>query len=211
MDKIILFGATGGTGLQVVRQALMTGHKVTVVVRNPDKFRVSNNNLEVIKGDVLEPTTFVNLLKGMDAVISCVGSKPFAKTVVYSKGMSNIIEAMDKAGVHRVVCISAGAAVVPPDTSFLLRFFVKNTLQRIFKYMYADMLLMEKNLNESDLNWTVIRAPRLTNGRLKGAYRIALHNSLHVLSTISRADLAYCIIKLLNDQKTYENKVEVSY
>jgi putative NADH-flavin reductase len=211
MNKIIVFGATGGTGLQVVQQALLAGYKVTVVVRNPDTFTISHNNLEVIKGDVLQQATFENLFHGMDAVISCLGSKPFAHTVVYSEGMSNIIKAMDKAGVDRIVCISAGAAVIPPNTPFLLRFLVKNTLQRIFKYMYADMLLMEEILSKSDLNWTVIRAPRLTNGRRKGAYRIALNNSLHVLSTLSRADLAECIVKLLNDQETFKNKVEVSY
>jgi putative NADH-flavin reductase len=211
MSKIIVFGATGGTGLQVVQQALMTGYKVTVVARNPDAFTISNKNLEVIKGDVLQPSTFENIFNGKAAVISCLGSKALQKTVIYSKGMSNIIEAMDKAGVYRVVCISAGAAVIPPNTSFLLRFLVKNILQRIFKYMYTDMLLMEKILSESDLNWTVIRAPRLTNGRLKGAYRIAIHNSLHGLSTLSRADLADFIIKHLNDQKTFKNKVEVSY
>lgn len=96
-------------------------------------------------------------------------ANPLHTRVIYSKGMSNIIEAMDKADVYRVVCISAGAAVISPNTSCLSRFLVKNTLQRIFKYMYADMLLMEKILSESDLNWTVIRAPRLTNSPLTGS------------------------------------------
>jgi putative NADH-flavin reductase len=211
MNNIIVFGATGGTGLLVVQQALLAGHKVTVVVRNPDAFTISDKNLEVIKGDVLQPCTFENAINGKDAVISCLGSKAFQYTIIYSKGISNIIEAMHKAGVYRVVCISAGAAVIPPQSSFLIRFFVKNILQRIFKYMYADMLLMEKILIESGLNWTVIRAPRLTNASLTGTYRIAIQQPLANLSKISRADLADCIIKHLTDQKTFKAKMEVSY
>ncbi|MEO8855120.1 MAG: SDR family oxidoreductase [Ginsengibacter sp.] len=211
MNKIIVFGATGGTGLQVVQQALSAGYKVTAVVRTPDAFKISDKNLEVIKGDVLQPGTFENVFNGNDAIISCVGSKALQHTVIYSQGISNIINAMRKAGVYRVVCISAGAAVIPPKSSFLIKFFVKNILQRIFKYMYADMLLMEKILIESDLNWTVIRAPRLTNSPLTGKYRIATQDLLTIQSKISRADLADFIIKHLTDQKTFKARVEVSY
>jgi uncharacterized protein YbjT (DUF2867 family) len=75
MGRIIVFGATGGTGLQVVKQTLLAGYKVTVVVRNPAAFTISNNNLEVIKGDVLQPDTFENIFNGKDAIISCLGSK----------------------------------------------------------------------------------------------------------------------------------------
>jgi putative NADH-flavin reductase len=211
MNKIIVFGATGGTGLQVVQQALSAGYKATVVVRNPDAFTISHKNLEVIKGDVLQPGTFENSFNCKDAIISCLGSKAMRQTVIYSKGISNIINAMRKAGINRVVCISAGAAVIPPKSSFLIKFVVKNTLQRIFRYMYADMLLMEKILSESNLNWTVIRAPRLTNGPLTGKYRIAPEDLLAIQSKLSRADLADCIIKHLTDQKTFKTKVEVSY
>jgi putative NADH-flavin reductase len=211
MNKIIVFGATGNTGMQVVQQALLAGYKVIVVVRNPDAFTISDKNLKVIKGDVLQPSTFENAIKGMDAVVSCLGSKAFQHTIIYSKGMSNIIDAMHKAGVYRVVCISAGAAVIPPHSSFLIKIFIKNTLQRIFKYMYTDMLLMENILSESDLNWTVIRAPRLTNGPLTRTYRIAINEFLANLSKVSRADLADCIIKYLADQKTFKARLEVSY
>ena len=88
MHKIIVFGATGGTGLQVVQQALSAGYKVTVVVRTPDAFKIIDNNLEVIKGDVLQPGTFENLFNGNDAIISCLGSKALRQTVIYSKGIN---------------------------------------------------------------------------------------------------------------------------
>ena len=87
----------------------------------------------------------------------------------------------------------------------------KNILQRVFKYVYADMLLMEKLLDESGLNWTVIRAPRLTNNKRTGKYRTAINEHLSSPSSISRADLADYIVNHLTDEKTYKAKVEICY
>ncbi len=211
MRKIIVFGATGGTGKQVVEQALEGGHKVTVIVRNPDAITISHRNLEIIKGDVLQPITFENAIKEKDAVVSCLGSKAGKPTVVYSKGTSNITSAMLKAGIDRIICISAGAVIVPPKSSFLMKFVAKNILQRIFKYMYADMLLMEKFLKESPLNWTVIRPARLTNKKRTGKYRTTVNEPLSNPSKICRADLSDYILKHLNDEKTFKAIVEISY
>ena len=211
MKKIIVFGATGGMGKLVVEQALEAGHQVTVVVRNTDAFTVRHKNLEIIKGDVFQPITFENAMKGKDAVVSCLGTHKREPTTVYSKGVNNIAMAKQQAGVNRIICISAAAVIVPPKSSFMLKFVVKNILQRIFKYMYADMLLMEKLLMESGLNWTVIRAPRLTNAKPKGKYRIAINDCLHNPSNISRADLADYIVNHLTDEKTFKAKIEICY
>jgi putative NADH-flavin reductase len=210
-NKIIVFGASGGTGKSVVEQALEAGHQVTVVVRNPEAFNVSNKNLEIIKGDVLQLATFENALKEKDAVVSCLGSRDRKPTTVYSKGTSNITAAMRKAGVTRIICLSAGAVIVPPKSSFVLKFVVKNILQRIFKHIYADMLVMEKMLADSGLNWTVIRAPRLTNGKHTGKYRDSVNEPLSNPSSISRADLADYIVKHLSDERTFKAKVELGY
>jgi len=211
MKKIIVFGASGSTGKLVVVQALEAGYHVTVIVRNPEAFKLSDNNLEIIKGDVLRPATFEDAVTGKDAVVSCLGSTGKEPTTVYSQGVSNIADAMDKAGVKRIICISAGAVIVPPDSSFITKFIVKNILQRLFKYIYADMLLMEKMLGKSDLDWTIIRSPRLTNNKRIGKYRIAINKHLKNLSSISRADLADYIITHLNDKNTFKARVEVCY
>jgi putative NADH-flavin reductase len=211
MKKIIVFGASGGTGKLVVEQALEAGLRVTAVIRNPGAFTINHENLEIIKGDVFQPATFENALKEKDLVVSCLGTKDRKPTTVYSEGLNNITTAMQKAGVNRIICISAGAVIVPPKSSFLLKFVVKNILQRLFKYTYADMLLMEKLLMESGLNWTVIRAPRLTNGRKTGKYRTEVNDNIRNPSTISRADLADYIVKHLTDEKTFKAKIEICY
>jgi putative NADH-flavin reductase len=211
MKKIIVFGATGGTGKFVVEQALEAGCQVTVIVRNPDDFTLTNENLEIIKGDVLQPITFEEAVKGKDAIISCLGSNRKEPTTVYSQGITNIDTAMGKAGIKRIVCISAVAVIVPSKSSFMIKFIVKNILQRLFKYIYADMLLMETVLSKSDLDWTVIRAPRLTNNKRTRKYRIAINEHLSKPSSISRADLADYIVTHLSDEKTFKAKVEVCY
>jgi uncharacterized protein YbjT (DUF2867 family) len=141
MKKIIVFGATGGTGKFVVEQALKAGYQVTIIARNLDAFMLTNKNLEVIKGDVLQPSTFEDAVKGKYAIISCLGSSRKEPTKIYSQGIINITIAMDKAGVKRIICISAAAVMVPPVGSFMIKFVAKNILQRLFKYIYADMLL----------------------------------------------------------------------
>jgi len=211
MKKIIVFGATGGTGKQFVEQALKARHWVTAVLRNPDALTLEDPQFKIIKGDVFQPATFENAVKVVDVIVSCLGAKAGQRTNVYSVGVSNIVSAMQKAGVSRIICISAGAVIVPPKSSFIMKFVVKNILQRIFKEMYADMLRMEKFLAESNLNWTVIRAPRLTNSKRRGKYRAVINDFLSNPYSISRADLADYIVTHLSDEKTFKARVEVSY
>jgi len=211
MKKIIVFGATGGTGQQVVHQALMDGFEVTVVVRNKAEYTIEHPHLSVLQGDVLHPATFADVMVGKDAVISCLGTRDRKATTIYSEGMTNIMKAMQKETVRRIICLSAGAIEIPPDATILMKFIMKYILQRLFRHAYADMVLMEKILFNSNFNWTVIRPPRLLTGEKKGKYRTSINASLPHLSTITRADLAHYILHHLEDEKTYKSRVEISY
>ena len=211
MKNILVFGASGGTGLEVVEQALEAGHKVSAVLRHPDKFPIRHEQLRIIKGDVLNSITYENTFFGMDVVISCLGTRNREATVVYSQGVTNILQAMQKVGMDRIICLSAGAVEIAPNTSFIMKFLMKNILQKLFKYSYADMLLMEGILRGSNLNWTVIRPPRLLNGDRTGKYRTGINEFIPNMSSLNRADLADYIIHHLDDEKTYKSKVEISY
>ena len=211
MKNIMVFGASGGTGLEVVEQALEAGNQVTVVLRHPEVFPIRHERLRIIKGDVLQPQTYENAFFGIEVVISCLGSRNREPTTVYSEGVSNIIKAMQKVNVNRIICLSAGAVVVPPNASFIMKFIIKNVLQRLFKYSYADMLVMEQILGESNLNWTVIRPPRLLNGDKTGIYRSVTNDYLAGMSSLKRSDLAHYIVQHLEDENTYKSKVEISY
>jgi len=210
MHKIIVFGATGGTGKLVVEQALEAGHHVTVVVRNPGAFTIQHQQLEVIKGDVFHAHTFENAMKDKDTVVSCLGIQKREPTTVYSEGVSNIVNTMQKSGVKRIICLSAAAVVVPPKGTFMTKFIAKNILQRIFKYSFADMLLMEKMLPNTNLNWTIIRPPRLLSTKPKGKYRVTINEPIDNPNQITRSDLAEYIVTHLDDKKTFKGLVEVS-
>jgi len=211
MKKIIIFGASGGTGLEVTSQALEAGHHVTAILRHPEVFPVRHEQLRIIKGDVLEPQTYENAFFGVDAVISCLGTRSREFTTVYSEGVANIISEMKKVEVTRIICLSAGAVEIDPNASFIMKFIMKNILQRLFKYSYADMLLMEKMLLDSKLDWTVIRPPRLMNGDKKQNYRTSLNDFIPNMSTLNRSDLADYILHHLDDEKTYKCRVDISY
>jgi putative NADH-flavin reductase len=211
MKKIIVFGATGGTGRHVVEQALHKGHWVTAVVRNTTALALQHERLEIIKGDVFQPHTFERAIAGKDAVISCLGIQKRAPTTVYSEGVGNIVKAMRAAGVRRIICLSAGAVVVPPKGSWLMKFVIKNILQKLFRHSYADMLEMEKILRASNLDWTVIRPPWLRNSAPTGKYRTRINESLGNPSKLSRADLASYILDHATDEKTFKAVVEISY
>jgi putative NADH-flavin reductase len=127
LKKIIVLGATGGTGKQVVEQILQTEHyQVTVLIRKPDAFTVRHKNLQIIRGDVFQPQTFENAIKEKNAVVSCLGVQHRKPTTVYSEGVGNIIDSMQKHNVSRIICLSAGAVIVPPKSSFMTKFITKN-------------------------------------------------------------------------------------
>jgi putative NADH-flavin reductase len=211
MKRIIVFGAAGGTGKLVVERALQAGHQVTVVVRNPDMLTLRHQRLKIIKGDVFQLSTFGDVVGGKEAVVSCLGARKREPTTLYSQGVRNIIEVMQEEGVRRIICLSAGAVIVPPKSSLLMKFVTKNILQPLFRHTYADMLIMEKIVSESNLDWTIIRPPWLRDSKWTGKYRTAINEHLSNPSKISRADLGDYIVNHLTDEKIFKAKIEISY
>ena len=208
--KLIVFGSTGGTGRNIVDQALDEGHEVTAIARNPSAFGIEHPNLEIVKGDVLQPETFEEAMREKDAVLSAIGVNSTKPTTVYSEGISNITKAMKSNGVSRIICISASAVVTSPELIFPVRMMTK-LLQGILKNMYADLLKMEQVVRQTNLQWTVVRPPRLTQGQLRNQYRFAVNEWLPNCLRISRADLANFMLQHVNDADTYQSVVEVAY
>ncbi|WP_066186586.1 NAD(P)-dependent oxidoreductase [Gracilibacillus timonensis] len=188
--KIVVFGATGDTGIPLVKQLLLQGHEVTAIVRRPEKFALSDKHLEIIQGDVLQSSTITGKLAGKDAVLSALGGSPRQPTTVYSDGMKTIISEMEQAGVQRLICLSAETLKPKEETSLTERILVR-ILWRVFHHIYRDMQRMEKQIYQSNLDWTIIRPPYLTNGAPKGHYRIHFDKPVpNGKGRITRADLA---------------------
>ena len=209
--NVVIFGATGGTGHEVLKILLRDGHFVTAIVRRPELLLIRHERLNIVEGDVLQKETFDEFMAGADIVVSCVGARARRPTGVYSQGVSGMISSMDKHRIRRIICISAGAVNVPPAASLVAKFFIKYILQRVFANLYSDMLIMEEIIKATDLDYTIIRAPWLRNGTPTGQYRVSINQHLWRPSKISRADLAHYIVGHLSDPASFKSIVEISY
>lgn len=209
--NILVIGASGGIGAQVVQRALSQGHSVTALVRNPDKLAIRHDRLAIVKGDILLPDSIQDAFVNKDIVISAIGSNSKKQTTIYSRGALNIIKAMKDAGVTRCFFISASGLEVNPSFNFLLKWATRNILQRIFKEMYKDLIDMENIIRRTSLNWTIMRPPRLTNGRATGQCRFSVNKYLEQGKQISRSDLAYFMLDNIYNIAIYRTTVEVGY
>jgi len=212
MEHIMVFGGTGGTGKEIINQALAKGFAVTAVVRDPALWSIQHPSLTICKGDVLRPSTFENEMIGKVAVISCLGTgKNLKPTTIYSAGIENIISAMNKANVKRIICLSAGALYTNSEMGFLIKMLAKLVVQNMLKNLYADMRVMEKKLQATTLNYSIIRPPMLSNKPFSGHYRTAVNTHIKRPFSISRADLAHYMISILNDADTYNSILEIAH
>lgn len=209
---ILVIGANGGIGKQTVEIALLDGHNVTALLRNPAKLNIKHANLQVVKGDVMYPETFEDYLQDKDAVISALGTNTINKpTILYSEGNKNLLKAMKKKGVRRAFFISALALEISPVLPFYVRFAEKYIVQKILRHMYDDLRLMENIIKETDTDWTIMRPPRLIDKPATGKYRFAINSFLKNCLSISRADVAHFMINNITNEATYKATIEIGY
>lgn len=209
--KLTVLGPTGGTGEQIIRQALAAGHAVTAVARRPEAVTVSHPRLRVCPGDVLDPAWPAAGIAGADAVLSALGARVGrGPTTVYSAGTAAALAAMDTAGVRRFIGVTAVPAGPEAGKSALDRHVVHPLLRQFFGGGYDDMRRMEHLLAASQSDWTVFRPPRLTNKPLTGRYRTAVDAPLARARTVSRADLAAAMLAAIDDRALLRKAVTIA-
>jgi putative NADH-flavin reductase len=209
--KLTVFGATGGTGRQLIRQALTAGHRVTAIARHPEAITITHPEPAILPGDVLNPSWPGAGMDGADAVLSALGARPMRPpTTTYSRGTAAVIAAMTTAGIGRLVTVSAAPLVPDSCKSLLERRVVHPLLYRFFGGGYEDMRQMERLLAESPIDWTVFRPARLTNGPKTSHYRTAIGRPLGHAWSISRANLAEAMLAAVNDPATYHRAVTIA-
>ncbi|MCO8274305.1 SDR family oxidoreductase [Actinoplanes sp. TRM 88003] len=209
--KLTIFGATGGTGEQVVRQACTGGHDVTAVVRDPTRLAFEAPSLQVLAADVMDPDAIAPALEGRDAVISAIGSREArSPTTVCTDSARSIIEAMRQNSVRRLVVVSNSGMHIDSQDGAFVRAVIKPVLGRVLRHAYADMRHMEELVQATDLDWTIVRPPRLINAPATGNYRTAINQNVPRASVITRADLAAHILHTLTDPTTVRATTSVA-
>ena len=209
--KLTILGATGATGTCLTEQALAAGHEVTAIVRDPARLAVpAHRRLRTVTADVMDPASIVPAIAGTDAVISAVGPRGTGPTTVIQDSVRSIIQAMQKTGTRRFLQVS-GSIVADDGESPYLRYLLKPLARRTFlRHVCADMRLGEDEIRDSNLNWTIFRPPSLTGKPAKGTYRTAIDRNLPHGFSVSRADLAACMLKLLDDPATVHRHVAIA-
>ena len=209
--KLTILGATGATGTSLTGQALAAGHEVTAAVRDPARLTVpAHPRLRTITADVMDPAAITSAVAGADAVISAVGPRGTGPTTVIQDSVHSIVAAMAKTGTRRLLEIS-GSIVADEGESPYMRYLVKPVARRTFlRHVCADMRRGEDEIRHSNLDWTIFRPPSLTGKPARGTYRTAIDRNLPHGFTISRADLATCMLTLLGDPAIVHRHVAVA-
>jgi putative NADH-flavin reductase len=187
--NIVIFGASGKTGHHLVRQALEQGHTVTAFVRDPGKLMNKDDRLKIIQGNVKDSQKVAQAIKGQDAVLSALGANsPFKYDPVVVEGMENIVTVMKTEKAKRFIYLSfVGVKDSRRDAGFVIRYIAP----KLLKTEIAGHEAREKIIRQSNLKWTIIHAPTLTNGPLKKKYRSGQDlKTKRLVTTISRADVA---------------------
>lgn len=201
-SRVLIVGATGGTGRQLVAQALERGHEVTALVRNPAKLLVDDPRLTVIRGDVLDYDAVERAVAGQDVVVSALGHKRFFyPTRILSEGTGNLLRAMEAHGVRRLVCeTSLGIGSGAWRMGLYYTLFV---IPLILPFYFWDKTRQERMIAAAKVDWVIVRPGVLTNGARRGTYDHGLRvGSLLRTVRISRADVADFMLNQL-DTDTY--------
>ena len=190
--RIVMFGPNGQTGRLLTGQALAAGHDVAAVTRRPARFPITHDRLAVVEADARDAPAVDRAVEGADVVLSALGV-PFTRKqiTIYSQGAGNIIAAMSRHGVKRLIVVSSSATEPHhhADGGFALnRVFQPLVTATIGKTTYADMRRMEDLVRGSDLEWTIMRPSGLFDAPGVTAYE--LHEDQAPGIFTSRAGLA---------------------
>lgn len=206
--KISILGATGGTGKEIIKQALEQGHEITALARDPQKLPFNDKRLTVIKGDVLNRDDVLKVVQGNDAVLVALGVKPPSKAKVVGPGTANIIEAMKAQNVKRLVVESA---MFMDDAVRKNSFFISLLTKTFMKGPYADKLVQEAVVRDSGLEWVIARPVGLSKGPKTGSYRSGESLKLKgMFPMIARADVADFMLKQLQSDSNLHKAVLIA-
>jgi putative NADH-flavin reductase len=209
--NLTVFGATGGIGRELVRQALGSGHRVTAVVRDPARLDVTGEALEVVRADLTDPEELRTAVRGRDAVLSGLGARSRKDAGVATRLTRTVLRAMEAEGVRRLLVVSAGPVGPDPEGDGALDRGMRGLVSAVLKDVYTDLRGMEAELARSGTDWTSVRPPRLQNKPVTGSYRTVVGGFPRKGRFIARADVAHAMLAMIDDAGTVKQGVGVAY
>lgn len=209
-SRVLVVGATGGTGRQLVAQALDLGHDVTAFVRDPSKLEVRHPRLTVARGDVLDYASVEAAMRGHDAVLSALGHKRYiGPSRILSEGTRNVLRAMEVHGVPRLVCETALG--IGDSAGRMGLYYTFLVVPLILPFYFWDKTRQERVIARSGVEWVIVRPGALTHGDKRGRVRHGHRVGSYVRTVrISRADVADFMLTQLDSDAYLRTAVGVS-
>lgn len=201
--RLVVFGATGRTGRHLVSQALAAHHVVIAFTRTPDLLKVRHDRLKVVQGDVLDREAVARAVEGADAVLVALGLDEHRPSTAVSDGTWNVLLAMARHGVRRVVVLSA-AGVLGGDGGRLVRWLVVP----FRRHLFADLRRQLEMVRSSDLEWVVVRVPQLLEGAWTRRWKVSLGRPPG--RTVSAADAAEFMLRQVHGSEYLRKTPAVS-
>ena len=204
-----MFGGTGLTGRQLLSQALERGFAVSALAREPARLSGIQGRLTVVEGDVHDPAAVERVVTGSEAVLSALGHVKGSPADLLSASSASIVAAMKKLGVRRIVVLTNTAVRDATDRPPLNQQVVRGLLKLFNAKLTNDCIPAAQVISDSGLDWTLVRAPVLTNGPRTGKYKVgplAAGASLRV----SRGDVADFMLSCVADGKFVNERPVVS-
>lgn len=204
MASVLVVGASKGIGLETVKQALDTGHRVRALARSAAAIPVQHPELEKVAGDALDRAAVANALNDVDVVIQTLGVTAGLDMIVkpvrlFSTATRVLVEAMTEAGVRRLISVTGlGAGDSRGKGGFVYNAIV---FPLVLKRAYDDKDVQERIIRNSSLDWIIARPGLLTNGARTGAYRVLCDPRMWRAGAISRADVADFLVKQIDDDR----------
>ncbi len=206
--RVAIFGGTGGVGRWLLSIARENGDHVKMLVRNRRTLPSDLGAIGVIEGDVFDRESVATTVGGCDVIFSALGAHGAGPTTVYSQGTHNIIAAMKAAGTKRLLVVSSAGVEDDPNMNFLARRIV---LPLFLGNVLADMRVMEREIEATDLVYTIVRPARLTDGPRTGLYRANDRFVPERGREISRADVADFMHRVVVDERTLRKVAALAY
>src|SRR5215469_12573593 len=208
--NVLIFGASGATGRELLRQGSEHGHTITAFVWNRTALDGAYRDVQLVQGNVEVRASVENAMAGQQAVICVLGSRTLLRRdLPIVVGVHNIITVMELSGIRRLIYLSSDSVRASLEHSNPVR---RLLLSVILRNPTADHELSERMIQESHLDWTLVRGPSLTNGKRSRKYQSGEHvKSSYFIPQISRADLAEFMLKHLTDNTLVRKAVEIMY
>lgn len=208
---IAVFGATGKTGQQVVREALARGHAVIAVCRTPPAGGTFPPGVQLVIANILKAAEVQQALVGADAAVCVIGPRPPYSEIFCAIATQNIIQGMKQLGLRRLVCLTGGmVGDYPAERTFWMQ-WMANRFRQQNPRGAEDRSRQEQAVLESGLDWTIVKPPRLKDGRASGRYQSGEHLRLGLLSSLSRADLAAFMVGAIESGNSIRQRIFIRY